>query len=341
MKAKTVGWRGETVTGIRTRPLRRPVPSDAIGRTATDAAAVAFIATKPIQIITSMILAQQFAPRPASLCVVPSFAGADGFLERIRQYPTPFAHVFSAHSRATAIVHQALRGHDQVLFDSDVGAKTTFAMWLAQRLRPTVRFAIFEEGTSLFDPLAIERPSEFHIRLGATARMGTGVRTEAVYTYSPEELRTKLPGKPVRQIETSIAAFVSEQQATLASVFWPSQEEDTHHWHGARCCVYLSAYNVDPRALEYLGRTRAYTVLKLHPHFRNDPSVPEIRVDQRISAGIPAELVLNKLASSFESVEVLHAGSAIERYLAAPNVRFLRVDDVTGQSAIATATRSA
>ena len=300
----------------------------AVDQAAFSAMSLGFVATKPIQIITSMILARQFSPRRCGLCVVPLFADASGFLRRVRDDRAPFDSVTSAHSRASAIISQAL-GHDRVLIDSDVGAKSTAAMWLAHRLRPRVRFALYEEGTSLFDPLPIERPSDLHVRLGATARMGTGALTEEVWTYSPEDLRAKLATTPVRQIETSVSVFVLEHHAHLARLFWPSRDEDTRHWRGTRCCVYLSSYQVDKRALAYLKRSSAYTVLKLHPHFRSDSVAAEAQVDQRVPAGIPAELIVYALAATFDSVEVLHDGSTIERYVQAPNVRFVRTDTLT------------
>lgn len=301
-------------------------PSSSNGR-------IAFIATKPIQIITSMILAQQLACETASLSVVPNFADGLAVTDRLRRHGHEFASVSAARNRVLAIVGHGVRGAPRIFIDRDMGARTTATMRLVKAMRPQTRFALYEEGLSLLDPSLEARPRLIMERLGATPELGTGHLTEEVWTYSPDTLRLRLPSKRIYKIDVSLAAFMEQERSRLVEVFWPSYVDDIRGWGGERCCLYLSSWHVDQGALARLARSPGRSICKLHPHIRDQTLIDRGAVDQVLSPAIPAELVVIALARAFEAVEVLHDNTSTAHYISLPNVRFLQVDDAEATTA--------
>ena len=291
-----------------------------------DEPSLGFIATKPVQIMASLILSRQLAPASSSLCVVPSFADAAAVTRRLAVHAGTFKTVFAARDRVRGLFAQAQHGHDVVFLDSDVGARTTAAMRLVHVLRPRLRFAVYEEGESLFHPLLQERPRRLFEMLGATPTLGAGVLTSEVWTYAPEALRRRLPDARLMRIEETLAAFVERERELLTSVFWPTIERDTRHWRGGRCLLYLSSWDVDPRGLTLLRASSDFALFKPHPHIQDADAVAGGAANQVLSAAVPAELALFALARAFDEVVVLHHGSTTARYVSLPNVRFIHLD---------------
>lgn len=290
---------------------------------------IGFIATKPIQIVTCMSIAHQLGGMPVDLHVVRSFADADGVIARLRSRAQVFRCVRAAPHRLLALAAQGGDAYRKVFIDSDVGARPTVMMWLLRRLRPQLSFALYEEGLSLFEPRDDERPWRVFEWLGATPTLGEGAFTDEVWTYSPEELRARLPGKTLSRIDEKPADFIRREHAMLTEVFWPSFATDTSDLQGQRCCFYLPSWQPDPRSLDYLARRTDHTLLKLHPHTRSREVQARARAaaDRVLPAAVPAELVLSTLAQRFQQVDVLHDGTTTARYFDAPNVRFFAIDD--------------
>lgn len=298
----------------------------------TQAPAVGFVATKPLQIITSMIVARQLDLGPATLSVVPTFDEAAAVIARLHEHDTGFADVHRARHRTTALVALARRGASYVLLDSDVGLRTPVAMWLARALRPDVRLALYEEGLSLLEPDPDQHPNRVFAALGAVCSLGEGRLTQEIWTYSPDAVRARLPqARCVRRIETSVQTFMAERRDVLAAVFWPSREDEVQRWSGRRCCLYLSSWQVEPRVFDHLDQSGAFTVCKFHPHLR-DVTVRPRGVAQVVPAAVPAELLILDLAEAFDDVEVWHHGSTVAHYVSSPRVRFRHVDEVLGHS---------
>jgi hypothetical protein len=290
----------------------------------TRKASVGFVATKPVQIITSLNVIRQLGRPNALLSVTPTFHAALSVIARLARGSDGYADVLQARSRVSAILALVSRGVERVFLDSDVGLRTPFAMWMSRTLGSSVRFSLYEEGTSLVEPLPEQRPNRFYRTLGATSALGEGALTEEVWTYAAEAVKKRLPARTVRSIDMSLTDFVRSERDLLIDVFWPSFAADSSQWSGARCCVYLSSWNVEPSAFAYLARTKAFTVCKFHPHI-GATAVPT-GVDQVIDAAVPAELLILELARVFDSVEVLHQGSATAGYVQIANVRFAHMD---------------
>lgn len=287
---------------------------------------VAFLATKPLQIMTAMNLAAQRAHRRATLWIVPSFADATVIIERLSSLPLGFDEVHAVPTRRAALLLAAGSGIERLYIDRDMGLQTTYALRWIRATRPRVRFSLYEEGSALFEPEASERPSRISELLGATLTLGEGPLTDEIWTFAPAELRRRLPNKPLRPIEIGVRQFVAVHRDLLLHAFWPTFERDARAWNGSSACIYLSSWAVSPLAYVYLAESSDFTLCKLHPHIRDDVALPE-RVDQVLPAAIPAELVIAELAKCFDHVEVLHEGTTTLRYVQAPNVRYRLVVD--------------
>ncbi len=292
--------------------------------------AVGFVATKPLQIISSMIVARQLGLRPAVLCVVPAFAEAEGVIARLRVADAGFASVCRARHRSIALMSLAMLGAARIFLDSDVGVKTPVAMYLARALRPRLRFSLYEEGLSLIKPHPEERPSNMLVSLGAVPTLGEGRLTDEIWTYSPDAVRARLPeGGCVKRIEPRIEDFVVGLRQLLSVVFWPSLTDDVRRWSGRRCLLYLSSWRVEPRVFDHMAGVDAFTICKFHPHLSGVTTHPR-GVDHVVSAAVPAELLLLELLERFDDVEVWHHGTTVAYYVTSSRIRFKHVAEVIG-----------
>ena len=287
-----------------------------------------FVATKPLQVMTASVIARQLAGTRSVLVVVPTFADGERIVARLSGLASGFADVRSGRSRIAALLQLGARGASRVFLDSDMGLKTPLAMRLLRLVRPGVRFSVYEEGLSLVTPFVRDRPRPLLARLGATLNLGEAASVDEVWTYTPDLVRPRLPTKALRRIETGIGDFVTDRWSFLIDAFWPDHARDTQPWTGDACCVYLSSWEIDPRAVARLADARAFTICKPHPHIRRDLARPE-GIDQMLHPSIPAELVILELAKRFAQVEVLHHASSAAAYVAAPNVRFVDLPDPT------------
>lgn len=295
----------------------------------SDRPSVGFVATKPLQIMNSINVWRQLGSPGASLCIAPLFAESAAVAKRLYAENPGFASISMVRSRVAAVMSLAARGVQRIFLDSDVGIKTPTAMRIARLVRPRLRFSLYEEGTGLIEMPPEDAPGPFSQALGAITAFGESPLTEEVWTYHPAAVRRRLPDMKTLGIDQSLADFVRTNRDLLVKVFWPSFVGDVDRWSGPRSCVYLSSWQVHPRAQQYMERSDAFTVWKLHPHIQGDVTLPA-HVDQVIPAGVPAELLIMEMARTFDSVEVLHHGSSTEMYLRLPNVRFHRVDEAVG-----------
>jgi hypothetical protein len=302
-------------------------------------AMVGFVTTKPLQVMTASVIARQLVGTPALLVVVPTFADGARIVGRLSTLDTGFADVRSGRSRVASILQLGARGASRIFVDSDMGLKTPLAMRLVRLARRGVRFSVYEEGVSLVTPFVRDRPNPLLARLGATLNLGEAAVVDEVWTYTPELVRPRLPTKRLHRIETGLEAFVASQRSFLTDAFWPDHARDVARWAGDACCVYLSSWEVDPRAVARLAETRAFTICKPHPHIRQGVALPD-GIDQVLHPSIPAELVLMELAKRFGEVEVLHHASSAAAYVTAPNVRFVDLPDPEPPAATAALDRA-
>ncbi len=286
-----------------------------------------FVATKPMQVLTAINVWEQLGAPQATLCVTPTFMDAKGVVGRLAERSSGFMSVVQARSRAAAVVGLAYHGAARVFIDSDVGLKTPFAMWLARRLNAGVRFSLYEEGTGLKEIPPEHIPNRLLRTFGATSAFGESRLMEEVWTYDSQAVGARLPHRPMRQIARGLDDFVRSRRAMLLDIFWPAFEEHAAHWHGTKCCVYLSSWEVEPRVSGYLSSLDAFTLWKLHPHIKRSAG-PVPGVDQEVQAVVPAELLIIELADFFDEVVVVHHGTAVEQYVKSANVRFVPVEDV-------------
>lgn len=286
---------------------------------------VGFVATKPLQIMNSINVWRQLGSPRAILYIAPLFSESAAVAKRLYAENPGFAMISMVRSRVAAVVSLAANGVDRIFLDSDVGIKTPLAMRVARLIQPRVRFSLYEEGTGLIEIPPEDAPGRVSQTLGAIMAFGESPLTEEVWTYHPAAVKRRLPDMKTLGISQTLSEFVRTNRDLLIRVFWPSYAADVGAWPDSSCCLYLSSWEVHPQAYNYLARSAAFTIWKLHPHIQDPLAVPE-HVDQVIPSGVPAELLIMEMARTFDSVEVLHHGSSTEMYMRPPNVRFRHVD---------------
>src|SRR5690606_3088147 len=105
-----------------------------------------------------------------------------------------------------------------------------------------------------------DRPGRLSRALGAVSAFGESRPMEEVWTYHPGAVRVRLPHRRVVAITTSLMDFVRRNRTMLVGAFWPSFDDDRHMWRGKSCCLYLTSWEVQPRAYSYLAIANAFTI---------------------------------------------------------------------------------
>lgn len=281
---------------------------------------VAFIATKPLQVIVSMVLRDQLGLRgTAALHVVDNFDGARDVANRLRDTDDWLS--VDLHADRQVALREASKRSKRIFLDRDVGMRMFLEM-LAVRMRTGSRFSVYEEGISSYDKVSELSPKHQALLrvVGGASIHGRSRFTSELWLFRPEE--APLPSRLVprlRRIEERLSAYVSKHRAELVQLFWPSEHLPAG---GPRCNVYLPGWEPNlgiARSIVGLGDD---SLLKLHPHTRAKDPVQDLSFTYSVPASVPAELILPELSARYEQVEVHHHDSSVVLYAELDNVVF-------------------
>lgn len=277
---------------------------------------VCFICTKPLQIMISMIISEQFAD--ADLVLVDDFEGVHEILlsEDLRRY---FKNVSISRSRQAAIIEMAGRDYTRVFIDSDVGLHTHLALFLCKLRSPALKFSVYEEGIGTYrnDLVTGIAKGLLYRFLGAGRYFGASAFVSEIYCFQPARYVAVFPrnGRSVRGIDTCFVDWLFANQRKLLRIF-PGLEEFSLSGT-ERIFLYLTNWELNPTVIESLG-LNGNLLVKPHPHLKYDVvknatfRLPDITL---VPGGVPAEVLIVYLLGFTNELFVLHSGSSVAHYL--------------------------
>lgn len=289
---------------------------------------VAFVATKPLQIMISMAISDQLRPESRfHLVVVTDFCDADVIANRLRACDSRWSDVTVVSSKRDAIAQCAEAHYDRVFIDSDVGLRNAWSLKALKASVPSMRLCVLEEGVGTYRQDIYPPGRGLAVRaLGASSHFGGLSVTDEVWVYSPEAYRSCFPRQAhkVRAMDSSLQSWISDNVALLELIFVGGSLDDSLLWgaEGGRCVLYLTSWIWSAEACATVGAWGGRSVLKLHPHIRTDEDQLHRLFDYVVPASIPAELVVLALARRFDEVVVFHHGTSTEQYIDHPGLVF-------------------
>lgn len=292
---------------------------------------VAFVVTKPLQVMISMMVCDQLGVSGRShLMVVTSFSEAEAITRRIRKHDPRWCTVSSFPTRREALAACARMSYSRVFLDSDVGLHTGCLLRRLQGLSRDARICIYEEGVGTYrgDLYPLLWGSIVRALGGAVHFGGQGV-TEEVWLFEPSVYAQRFPkhAHKVRGIKQGLQPWLISNELLLETIFVGAPIGNLLPDNGeqSQCSLYLSGWHWESEVADEVQARSGLSVLKLHPHIAED--APEIfdLFDLQIPARVPAELLIVALARRFNDVAVLHHGSSVERYISLPQVTYIKV----------------
>lgn len=292
---------------------------------------VAFIVTKPLQIMICMAICDQLELSQRShLLVVTSFHEAEAVLQRIREHDPRWLSVSAYLTRRDAVVECVARAYEMVFVDTDVGPQSAWELRRLKKSVPGVMLCVYEEGLGTYrDDLCSARGVVLMRALGASTHFGGLAVTDEIWLFQPELYASQFPrtAHKVRAIEPNLDVWISTNRQLLESAFLgaPLDHIFPENARGGRCALYLTSWTWRPELCETITSWGGPAILKMHPHIEEDAPALAALFDVVVPARVPAELVVLALARRFDDVAVFHHGSSTAAYVYPRNVTYFKM----------------
>lgn len=291
---------------------------------------VAFIVTKPLQLMVAMTLREQLGlGHRAQLLLVSDFSEADKIFGLISEHDRQWSSARMYVTRKAALNACQRMAFDTIFIDSDVGVRTGLSLCKIRMRGRHTRIYVYEEGCGTYqDDYYTPSKAALLRLLGAGDRLGGSRFTKGIWVYAPHEYVNRCSPKklPVHKIHKGLSDFVSENGPLLDKLFCGASDSITSVKENDHCIVYLSSWKVYESDIANLSR-HSTRYIKLHPHIRGyDTSFLE-EGSVLVPSSMPAELLLINLAKHYRSIDVYHHDSSVERYIDMPNISFINIHE--------------
>jgi len=288
----------------------------------------AFLITKPLQLMVALsILRQSKWASPPSFLIADTFEDAEAVFARL---PATYGNDLNAKfflSQKEAYRHLGNNSYTNVFIDSDVGAKKFLMLSLFKLRNIQSSIYVYEEGVGTYrTDLYAGWKAKLFDYIGIATYFGGCRFTDSIFVFDPIEYEQKfarVAGK-VRRISTTLEEFLVADGGKLNSVFGFQGESLGKQCSGV-CKVYLSAWAIDEKFLEYFTRLPGDLYIKPHPHILGTILPSDIAI---IASGVPAELVVKNLLERYEFIEVFDHRSSVRQYIKSKRISFECVDDI-------------
>jgi len=283
---------------------------------------VAFLITKPLQLMVSLCISQQenSTPKPDFL-IVNNFAGSSEISSQLQHNFTNLQNPLFFNDRKTALGYVKSNNYKTLFIDSDVGFRNLIELGFLKINNPNLSIHVYEEGLGTYR-------SDFYSgfkklilqKIGAGTYFGGCSLVSNIYVYEAEEYltSTKSDNKKVREIKNKLPEFIRTHRDSLRKLFSFNglREEDAHRKVAS---LYLTSWNVDQEFFSKFQQLQGDLFVKAHPHIKTALNASAAKV---IDAKVPAEILIMELAETYESVCVYDHFSSVRRYLKRQNLTY-------------------
>jgi hypothetical protein len=286
-----------------------------------------FLATKPLQLIISEIIAAQLDVNRKDIIIVDSFHDAHRVANIVAEYGF-WTEVRCVRTRQEGIREALKLRADDLFIDSDVGFRSFLYLF---EYRTLVRKPIwvYEEGVGSYrtDLYAGGLKKWLFERIGVGVRFGGCRFTNGLYVFSPDKIQAQSLNVRtdfiVHKIDVSFQDYCVNHLKRYCHYFNISEKTFSEHEIGGVWHLYLSNWSLD-MAVDFAKRPlEGLKILKPHPHIKYIDDLVVKGFDVVLDGGIPVELLLIKMAATSNKIIVWrHHGSSASEYIKLPNVDF-------------------
>jgi hypothetical protein len=287
----------------------------------------AFIVERPLQIMISLAISNQLDNEcGVDFLVADCFHDAENIYNRLS---TEFKDRFSFRYFATyknAVDHCSTHLYSEVFIHWDIGFGTNIRLKRLLAKSPETSISVYEEGMGTYADYRYPALKKWIFNsLGLPVNNGGNHLTKNIYVYHPAEYQKNVtkPAPIIEKIKTSLPELISQFSRELCEAFDPDDFLTAlRTQHTEKCVIYLSDWSFENHHLLGVKASQATRVLKLHPYVKTEFTPTNGFLVAPNS--LPAEILITHASEIFQSVEVIHQGSSVMRYIHRPNVEYRR-----------------
>jgi len=287
----------------------------------------AFIVTKPLQLMVALSIMHQLEIAERSqVIVVNAFAGARGVAERLAFLAEPFSGISVKFVETIPTAYHFIRNNrfSVIFIDADVGVRKCIDLLRARLANSGLEIRVYEEGLGTYRKDLYQGFKRSLLNsLGIGTRFGGFGLTSKLYLYNPAEYQINFPKSKVllELVAIPLSQFIYDHFGLLSCLFdYKAPASVRSH----KCNLYLSNWSIDDLFINRFLALHGDSYIKPHPHitdFKNNNSHSLV-----VDPAIPAEIAILGFLSLYESVDVYHHGSSVERYITNDNVNYILID---------------
>lgn len=292
---------------------------------------IAFVVSKPLQIVVAQIILSQLEMvTRAEFVVVNSFIGACSVAKKLNVYSKDISSTLFD-SATEAYRYLSKKKCDKIFIDSDVGLKKHFFLVRLKLYNPHVTISVYEEGVGTYRDDLYKGWKKFILSLvGAGTYFGGNFLVNSIYLFSPEKYE-KVHGRKLEvvQLKRDLETTYSVNEASYLALFdFDSEYKNILQIANVDdCFVYLQSWDYDEAGMDKFSCCAGFRILKPHPH--RSHIISDLGVcDFVVGPQVPAELLLGLLSRTFKHITVFHHGSSASSYIKASNVEFIELNKI-------------
>lgn len=288
---------------------------------------IAFLVTKPLQLMVAETIAEQYNSYETILLLVNHFSDFDAVYSNVKSYGR-WGKVIRLESRSAALSYVLKnKSVNELYLDSDVGFRIGFDLYKLHLLSfGRVSQFVYEEGIGTYrKDLYQDGFVKNGLRmLGMGSFFGGHYLSKKIYVYKPNNYSFDSSLRPIsNKIEPALQLFIQESEVRYKYYFGLS--EKLVEIKGEKLIIYLTSHYIDWKFVN--GKLNVlnsdFKVIKPHPHIKE--CISSDSFDFVIPNKIPIELFICMINGRFDDVVVYHHGSSVENYIDAINLTYVNI----------------
>jgi hypothetical protein len=278
---------------------------------------IAFVVTKPLQIMVAMTLFKKnIKDCIVTMYIVNSFYDSIETKRRLAKTYHDEMNFVSVKSKKEACLQIAKCFYNEIYIDSDVGFKNFIILTTLKIFNPSLIINVYEEGAGTYSKDLYEN-EQFRKKLLGLFRLSTFfggyVFTSNLFLYRPEEFPNKIQigeDKLIKIVPT-LWSFIKSNHSDLEYIFGISKENSFNINHTC-CCIYLTSWSIDDVFIKKFETFEGDLFIKLHPHLRGKFKNSSLI---NINRSAPIELIIYGLLKKYNRIKIYDHGSASRFYI--------------------------
>lgn len=290
-----------------------------------------FIATKPLQIIVSLLLIEEESVEDCCVDIVDNFSDSLLVYKKIKEeYRRENVFFKNSKKRFFSFFNAIMGGYEAVYIDGDIGTRLWLYIAFFKILNRGSKLYVYEEGIGTYrdniypsNPKNIIKKHIFNI-FGISTYFGGCNFTDGIFVFEKNKYLKTFPDykKTVFHIKKRYEIFCEENLDFLKKIFC----YDINSLEDVSSCnkvvLYLTSWSVDNNVVENIKSEyrNHIKIIKPHPHIKE--TLEFVDFNFVIPARIPAEILLIVLMKRYDEIIVFHHGSSVSHYIENNKIKY-------------------